>query len=109
MSSRLTKSGKVSSLFSTFTYFIPAPPARKSGYREREFDKIMQGILSSGFEIKELRTESVESGIFIFALLKATNKKVQSLDQMLDMHENFKLQNKHSSADIILEDEDEAE
>ena len=32
----------------TFTYFIPTPPKRKSGFREREFDKIMHGILSEG-------------------------------------------------------------
>lgn len=99
------------SVFRTsFTYFIPAPPQRNSGYREREFDKIMQGILNSGFEIEEFRTESVQlpqSGIFIVAILKSKSKKVLKLDENLDIHESFKLSEEPINYDIIYEDEDE--
>ena len=111
MSSRSGKSGKKSSLKSTFTYYIPAPPSRKTGYREREFDKIMRGILSSGYDIEELHTHSVggsdNAGLYIVALLKASSSKVAKLDESQDIQENFKLSHSHSSPDIILEEDSE--
>lgn len=109
MTSRSSKSGKKKVYRSTFTYYIPAPPHRKSGYREREFDKIMQGILTAGFEIEELQTQSVggaeNSGLYILALLRTDSKKTFSLDQGQEIHENFRLSDAPASSDIILEDE----
>lgn len=106
MSSRSIRSGK--KLFrKTFTYFIPAPPHRKSGYREIEFDKIMQGILESGFEIESLHTEAADTGLFVLALLKTNSKKVFELDLKQDMHERYKLSHTHSSPDIILDEEED--
>jgi hypothetical protein len=90
----------------TFTYFIPAPPQRKTGYREKEFDKIIYGILQSGFELMELKTQASENGIFVILILSAPNKKIAKLDEFLDLHEKFKLQDKHSSPEIELDDED---
>lgn len=113
MSSRSPKSGKKTGLKSTFTYYIPAPPARKSGYREREFDKIMRGILNSGHEIVDLHTHSVggpdNSGLYIVAVLKAASAKIAKLDESQDIQENFKLAHSHSSPDIILDEELEDE
>ena len=107
MGKKVTKSGTSSNLIRTFTYFIPAPPARKSGYREKEFDKILNGILNSGFEIKDMQTRSVPTGIIVIIILKAKNKKVLDLDQDLDMQDRFKLLDSHSTPEIILEDENE--
>lgn len=93
----------------TFTYFLPAPPHRKTGYREIEFDKIMQGILMSGFEIESIQTNATGGdggGLFILAMLKTNSKKVFEMDLKLDIQERFKLSHTHSSPDIIL-DEDE--
>lgn len=90
----------------TFTYYIPAPPQRKSGYREIEFDKIMQGILETGFEIETIQSQSTENGLFVLAVLRTNSKKVYEIDLKQDMHERFKLSHTHSSPDIIL-DEDE--
>lgn len=90
----------------TFTYFIPSPPQRKNGYREKEFDKIMQGILQSGFELMDLQTQGMENGMFIVALLKAPSKKIAKIDENLDMQDQFKLRDSHSSPDIELEDLD---
>lgn len=99
------------SLIKTFTYYLPAPPARKTGYREREFDKIMQGILTSGFELHDLQIQSVgtgdHAGLFIVALLKTNSKKIYSLDETLDIQERFKLAHSHSSPDIILDDDED--
>jgi hypothetical protein len=108
MSNRAVRSGK--KIFKkTFTYFIPAPPHRKSGYREIEFDKIMQGILESGFEMETLQTQSTggeSGGLFIVALLRTNSKKVYEQDLKLDIQDRFRLSHTHSSPDIIL-DEDE--
>jgi hypothetical protein len=102
---------KAKSSFSTFTYFIPAPPARKTGYREKEFDKILTGILQSGFEIINLQTQSVATeqgaGMFVVALLKAASSNVAKLDLNQDIHEKFKLSHSHSSPDIVLDEDDE--
>jgi hypothetical protein len=110
MSIRRANSGKTKSLIKTFTFYIPAPPHRKSGYREREFDKIMQGILTSGFELVDLKVQAVggpdNSGIFIVTTIKAKDKKTWDLDVGLDIQEKFKLKHSHSSPDIVLEEED---
>lgn len=109
MSTRSVRSGK--KLYrTTFTYFIPAPPHRKTGYREIEFDKIMQGILSTGFEIDELRTQATggeTGGLFIIALLKTNSKKVFEMDLKQDLHDRFKLSHTHSSPDIVLDEEED--
>jgi len=102
---------KAKNSFSTFTYFIPAPPARKTGYREKEFDKILTGILQSGFEIINLQTQSIATeqgaGMFVVALLKAPSSAIAKLDHNQDIHEKFQLSHSHSSPDIVLDEDDE--
>lgn len=105
-STRVKSSATAKKAYKTFTWFIPAPPARKNGYREKEFDKIMQGILQSGFELEDLQTQAMETGMFVVALLSASSKKIALLDEHLDMHEKFKLRDSHTSPDIELDDED---
>lgn len=109
MSTRAQKS--VKKIYrTTFTYFIPAPPHRKSGYREIEFDKIMQGILSTGFEIETFQAQATggeHGGLFVLALLKTNSKKIYELDLKQDLHDRFKLSHSHSSPDIILDEEED--
>jgi hypothetical protein len=109
MATKRIRSGK--KIFrKTFTYFIPAPPHRKSGYREIEFDKIMQGICATGFEIESLQAQATGGdggGLFVLALLKTDSKKVYELDLKQDMHDKFKLSHSHSSPDIILDEEED--
>jgi hypothetical protein len=109
MSTRVAKSRK-KIYRTTFTYFIPAPPHRKSGYREIEFDKIMQGILSSGFEVESFQAQATggeSGGLFVVALLKTNSKKIFEMDQKQDLHARFKLTHTHSSPDIILDEEED--
>jgi hypothetical protein len=88
----------------TFTYFIPSPPKRKSGFREREFDKIMHGILSEGHELIDWNTQSVEGGVYMVFILGTTNKK--AIGAGLDLHEKYGLAESHANSDIeLLEDE----
>lgn len=105
MKSRSPRSGK--KIFkSTFTFFIPAPPLRKNGYREIEFDKIMRGIFETGYELESLQTQTTPNGIFLIGVLKTDQKKIYEMDLKQDLHERFKLSHTHSSPDIILEEEE---
>jgi hypothetical protein len=108
MSRRPKRLAKPKSPLSSFTYYIPSPPQRKSGYREKEFDKILTGILKSGFQIVEMKTQAVGNengaGMFVMAILKAPNAKIGALDENQEVQDLFKLSDTHSSPDIILED-----
>lgn len=58
----------------TFTYYIPAPPYRSTGYREKQFDRILSSFLLNGHEVLSISTEShsseTSSGMWIVALVK---------------------------------------
>lgn len=43
----------------SFTYFIPAPPKRQSGYREKQFDKVFFEFINRGFEILSVHTQAL--------------------------------------------------
>ncbi len=88
----------------TFTYFIPAPPRRKSGYREREFDKIMHGILAEGQQIVDWKVHNTEGGIYVVFILGSTKKSNQGPG--LDLHERHGLTEKHSNPEIELLDDE---
>lgn len=89
----------------TFTYFIPTPPRRKSGYREREFDKIMHGILSEGHEIIDWKLQSVNDGLYAIFLLGTHQKKLAG--PALDLHERHGLSAQPTNSDFeLLNDED---
>lgn len=64
----------------TFTYYIPAPPLRKTGYQEKEFDFITQYILSRGFEILDLKIQShsseTSSGLWLVCILGTNDEKL---------------------------------
>ncbi|HXH75185.1 MAG TPA: hypothetical protein VNJ08_09490 [Bacteriovoracaceae bacterium] len=111
MAKKLKRSVKPKNSMSSFTYYIPAPPSRKSGYREREFDKILTGILQSGFIIESLQTQSVGNedgaGLFVIAVLRAPTSAIAKLDFGQDIQEKFKLAHSHSSPDIVLDDDGE--
>lgn len=98
-----SKKASTAALIKTFTYYIPGPSQRKSGYREKEFDKIMQGILGLGFELVSLQTSTLPHGVMIVVVIKAKNKKIFDQDIKLDIQEKFQLSNTHSSPDIELE------
>jgi hypothetical protein len=63
----------------TFTYFIPAPPARKSGYREREFDSVIDKLTTLGFEILSLNQQAQGAGISVIVTVRALNKQAFAL------------------------------
>jgi hypothetical protein len=75
-------SGKASGVLNTFTWYIPAPPERKNGYREKEFDKAMKRFLRSGFEVVSLHTVPHHSqnggGCWVIVLARALTHEALS-------------------------------
>jgi len=74
----------------SFTFYIPSPPVRKVGYREKEFDKIFYSFINQGFQILDFKTQTnsneSHSGmwlIFIVCSLNSTSAKLQ-LDEELE-------------------------
>lgn len=73
----------------TFTFFIPSPPARNSGYREKQFDKVFYDFINAGYEVISFNTvpctSSSQSGMWVVCLVRATNKEASelSLDNLL--------------------------
>lgn len=45
----------------SFTYFIPAPPKRQSGYREKQFDKVFFEFINQGYEILSVHTQALSN------------------------------------------------
>ena len=68
----------------TFTYYIPSPPPRDSGYREKGFDKVFYSFINQGFEIISITTQANKgpnhSGMWIIATVRSTNKKAARLN-----------------------------
>lgn len=68
----------------SFTYFIPAPPHRQSGYREKHFDRLLTGFLSHGFEVIDIKTQSLSNantaGMWVLCLVRPTNKKAEAMN-----------------------------
>lgn len=89
----------------TFTWYIPAPPKRAQGHREKEFDKVLHGILKSGHEVLEWKLQSVGDGGMYAVFLLASNKK-NLLGPQLELHEQFGLADHNSNVDIELENDD---
>jgi hypothetical protein len=67
----------------TFTYFIPAPPARRTGYREKSFDSIIEDLVAKGFRILDINTCPVSNsnapGLWIIVKLQSTSKESYDL------------------------------
>ncbi|MBF0359529.1 MAG: hypothetical protein HQK49_00865 [Oligoflexia bacterium] len=68
----------------TFTFYIPAPPPRKHGYREKEFDKLFYTFINSGYKIISIQTAThsgpLSSGLWIICVVESTNITNDQLD-----------------------------
>lgn len=64
----------------TFTYYLPSPPLRKTGYQEKEYDSIVQSIIEHGFEIIDINITShsseEKSGVWIVCHIGAQTKEI---------------------------------
>jgi hypothetical protein len=85
----------------TFTYFVPAPPARDTGYREKEFDKLFFELMKSGHEVISINTESTNGGMWIVCLLGAVTEEAAKLNLDFDYH--FGLEQTSEHQEIVFE------
>lgn len=73
-----------------FTYYIPAPPNRRSGYQEKEFDALIEHIQKLGFEVLDFKLQShsteEKSGLWVICILSAPNKDVWKQTIDFDYH-----------------------
>ena len=94
----------------TFTFYLPAPPERKTGYQEKEFDSVMSQIFSLGFEVIDIKTAShstqTKGGVWLICLLGAPTKEIFAHEIQFDGIEGKPISNYESvpmDPDIIHE------
>jgi len=79
----------------SFTFYIPAPPSRKNGYREKEFDTIFYNFINQGYDILDTNTQTnsskLQSGIWVMFTVKAKTIAASKLNLNDDFLNNLKL------------------
>lgn len=72
----------------SFSYFLPAPPKRASGYQEKEFDRIVSHLCSEGFELLDMNVQSLsieeKGGVWVFCRMGALTKEAASKNINID-------------------------
>lgn len=75
----------------SFSYFLPAPPKRASGYQEKEFDQLISHLSSQGYELIDIKIQSysteAQAGIWAFCKMGALNKEAAKRPINLDYKE----------------------
>ena len=67
----------------TFTYFIPSPPKRNAGYREKQFDREFFDFINKGYEIVSINTQQCsdqrQPGMWFICTVRSTSQLTQEL------------------------------
>lgn len=73
----------------TFTYYIPSPPVRKSGYQEKEFDRLFHELAQFGLELHQIHTQAdpTVGGMWIILVYRCDDD--ESNKQFVDYLENI--------------------
>lgn len=98
----------------SFTFFIPSPPSRTTGYREKQFDKLFYEFINKGYEILDFKTAAIsgdkQSGMWLIFIVRALNENAELLNLDHYFHDNLK-KNSNSESEIdglyYIEDSDE--
>ena len=92
-----------------FTYFLPTPPKRKTGYQEKEFDRIVSHIISLGFAIKDIKLSTVSgtlsSGMWILCLLEPLTPKAAKMNLEITYSDVTEKMSSHIPMDPMIEHE----
>lgn len=85
----------------SFTYYIPAPPHRSTGYREKEFDRIMNNLFKEGHKLISIKTATHNgpdhAGMWVICLVKPSRANSKVL--------NLNFDEKNSKQEIKLDDQ----
>ena len=91
----------------SFTYFIPSPPSRKTGYREKQFDKVFYEFVNKGFEVLSVHTQSNPSadspGMWVLVTVKAITKKARLLNIDDYLSQQYQSNNNKNDSETIEE------
>lgn len=78
----------------SFTFFIPSPPPRSSGYREKQFDKLFYEFINRGYSILKFETQAStgekQSGMWLIFIVQANNVKAEALNLDEIFHDSIK-------------------
>lgn len=78
----------------SFTFFIPSPPPRSTGYREKQFDKLFYDFINKGYEILSVNTQAStgekQSGMWVLFVVRATNAEAEKLNLDELFHDSIK-------------------
>ncbi len=78
----------------SFTFYIPSPPERKTGYREKQFDTLFYKFINMGFKIEQFKTvpnsNPNHSGMWIVCVLRATTPAAENLDLSSFFNDEYK-------------------
>jgi hypothetical protein len=93
----------------SFTYYIPAPPQRKNGYQEKEFDQIFNYLMQKDFDIIDFKLISASgqhsSGMWIVCLLGALSLEALEIDLEIDYAEIASMKESTIKVDPSIEHE----
>ncbi len=68
----------------SFTYFIPSPPLRSTGYREKQFDQLLSAYLAEGFDLLDIKTQAISkndsAGMWVLCIVRPQNKTAANLN-----------------------------
>ena len=90
----------------TLTYFIPSPPTRKTGYREKEFDEIIYNLLQDDYELIDIKTQNAvgpdhNGGMWVICIVGALTK--QAAEAHLSIEDRYGLKIVNESPDLEIE------
>ena len=97
----------------SFTFYVPAPPSRTTGYREKQFDKLFYEFINKGYKILDFKTTSIsgekQSGMWLVFIVRALNEKADSLNLDHFFHDSLKNSNPETEIDGLyyIEDNDD--
>lgn len=78
----------------SFTFFVPSPPPRSTGYREKQFDKLFYEFINRGYKILDFKTEAStgekQSGMWLIFIVQAQNSEAEALNLNEDLLETVK-------------------
>ena len=77
----------------SFTYFLPSPPPRSTGFREKQFDKVFYNFINKGFKIISVNSNyhndtKGASGIWLIFTVQARNSKAEKFN-LNDLPDNI--------------------
>ena len=94
----------------SFTFYIPSPPERKVGYREKQFDKIFYHFINRGYQIISTHvasnTNPSHSGMWFICVVRATTPEANNLD--LDTYFNDQVIVESTSKEASIESDNKA-